>query len=223
MLTIEIDARPLDAAAVHTTTDLVSRITDADLTSPTPCEGWDLAALLTHMTDQHYVFATAAGASPAAASHAPASAAPASTAHATSGPTAGSASLYALGLSRELIRRYEESARAVIAAFAAVDDLDTPFWIPEFGRSVPGRLAVGFHLVDYVVHGWDVARTLDIAYAPDPDALALALAVARAVPDGPERLAPGSPFAPALPTPADADPLTETLLLLGRDPSSPVK
>ncbi|MDY7087879.1 MAG: hypothetical protein SYR96_22580 [Actinomycetota bacterium] len=52
--------------------------------------------------------------------------------------------------------------------------------------------------------------------------MALALGVARAVPDGPERLAAGSPFAPALPVPAGADPLTETLLLLGRDPSRPL-
>ncbi|GAB2585872.1 TIGR03086 family protein [Paractinoplanes abujensis] len=206
MLTIEIDARPADAAAVRGTVDVVARTTDTDLTRPTPCAGWNLATLLTHMTEQHYVFATAAGGR--------------TPSRADLGPSV-SASGFA-GSSRDIVRQYEESAEAVLTAFAAVDDLDAPFWIPEFGRSVPGRLAIGFHLVDYVVHGWDVARALEVTYAPDPDAVALSLSVARAVPDGPERRESKSPFAPALPVPAGADSLTEILLLLGRDPSRPL-
>ena len=53
-----------DAAAVQTTVRLVATVTDDQLTWPTPCAGWDLAALLNHMTDQHHIFATAASAPP---------------------------------------------------------------------------------------------------------------------------------------------------------------
>jgi len=35
-------------------------------------------------------------------------------------------------------------------------------YLPEVraGITVPAPIAIGFHLVDYVAHGWDVARTL---------------------------------------------------------------
>ena len=55
-----------------------------------------------------------------------------------------------------------------------------------------------------------------VEYALPPDVLAAALPVARAVPDGDARLLPGAAFAPALPVPPGADPLTELLALLGR-------
>ena len=60
MHTITEDLRPLHAAAVRATVDLVARATPADLGKPTPCAGWDLAALLAHMTAQHHGFAAAA-------------------------------------------------------------------------------------------------------------------------------------------------------------------
>ena len=96
---------------------------------------------------------------------------------------------------------------------SAVSDL------PEFGRPLPGRLAIGFHLVDYAVHGWDVARTIGVPYHPAGDVLAATVEIARMVPDGAERLEPGAAFAPALPVAAGTDPLTEILLRLGRDPA----
>jgi hypothetical protein len=74
--------------------------------------------------------------------------------------------------------------------------------LPEITpRPIPGRFAIGFHLVDYVVHGWDVARTLGIAYELPPDVLAAALPIAEAVPAGDARLAPGAAFAPPLTDP----------------------
>ncbi|GAA4590858.1 uncharacterized protein (TIGR03086 family) [Actinoplanes octamycinicus] len=197
MHTITEDLRPLHAAAVRATVDLVARATPADLGKPTPCAGWDLAALLAHMTAQHHGFAAAARG------------------------RGSDETVWAPGpLGDDFISRYADAVTDVLDAFAVPDLLDRPFVLPEFGtdRPFPGRLAVTFHLVDYVVHGWDVATALGLPYHPAPEIVAATLPIARAVPDDENRLAPGAAFAPARPVPPGADPLTEILLLLGRRP-----
>lgn len=189
------DLRAADAAVTRDNADAISWIADADLSRTTPCAGWDLRALLAHMTVQHRGFAAAAeghGADPAVW-------------------------LPALD-EADPVKAHTEAATAVIAAFSADDVLDRDFVLPELGRTVPGRLAVSFHLVDYVVHGWDVARTLSLPYEPREDVLDLTLPIARAVPNGAERLRAGAAFAPGLPVPSGAAALDEILLLLGRDP-----
>jgi uncharacterized protein (TIGR03086 family) len=190
-----MDLQAADTAVTRGSVDAVSWIADSDLSRATPCAEWDLRALVAHMTAQHRGFAAAAegrGADPAVWR-----------------PTVEEA---------EPVKAHAEAAAAVITAFSAEDVLDRDFVLPELGRTVPGRLAVGFHLVDYVVHGWDVARTLGLPYEPGQDVLDLALPIARAVPGGAARLQPDAAFAPALPVPAGAATLDEILLLLGRDP-----
>ncbi|GAA2670511.1 TIGR03086 family metal-binding protein [Streptomyces lunalinharesii] len=192
--------RRLDARAVRDSVALVNRLAPGDLARPTPCAGWDLAALLAHLTAQHHGFAAAA-----------------------------------LGRGRDLTHwavrplgddvavaamRYRLAAEGVLAAFATVTDPDRPFALPEFttDRTFPAVQAVGFHLIDYVVHGWDLARSLGLRYDPDPELLDAALPIARAVPDGAARLAPGSAFRPGLPATADAGALDRVLAVLGRSP-----
>ncbi|BCY14080.1 TIGR03086 family metal-binding protein [Actinoplanes sp. L3-i22] len=197
MPTITEDLRPIHSTVIRATADLVGRATVADLTRPTPCAGWDLGDLLAHMTVQHLGFAAAArghGADPAVWT-----------------PVRPGA---------DFAERYAEAADAVIDAFAAPDALVREVHLPELSpdRTFPGRLALTFHLVDYVVHGWDVATALGLPFRPSPEALAATLPIARSVPGGAARLAPGAAFAPALPVPPDTDPLTEILLLLGRRP-----
>jgi uncharacterized protein (TIGR03086 family) len=197
MHTIKIDLRAADEAAVRGSASLVARVTEADLGRRTPCAEWDLGTLLEHMTTQHRGFAAAAdgrGADPANWQ--------------TATPTPS------------VVTRYADAATEVITAFAAADVLDRPFALPEFSteQTFPGRLAIGFHLVDYVVHGWDVARSLGLPYQPSADVLALTLPIARSVPDDQARLAPGAPFGPGLAVAPGADPLTEILSRLGRDP-----
>ncbi|MET7719156.1 TIGR03086 family metal-binding protein, partial [Streptomyces sp. NPDC005407] len=114
--------------------------------------------------------------------------------------------------------RYGEAAARVVAAFAAVDTPDRAFALPEFtrARTFPADRAVGFHLIDYVVHSWDVARSLGLPYAPGPELLAVALPIAHAVPTGDARIAPGSPFRPELVPAAGTGPLDRILAALGR-------
>ena len=177
------------------TITLIDTVTESDLRLPTPCASWDLAELIGHMTAQHHGFAAAARGDGAD---------PADWKHTAAGPDAAA--------------RYAEAVADVLDAFSAPDVFERQFFLAEFGVTVPGHMAVGFHLVDYVVHGWDAAHTLGVAFRPGREAVSAALEIARSVPGGPDRLAAGAPFGPALPVPDGADPLTEILLLLGRDP-----
>lgn len=186
--------------AVLASVGVVSRITAGDLGRDTPCAGWQLGDLLVHMTVQHDGFAAAAkglGADPAVWQPRP--------------------------LGDDPAGDYEAAARRVLDAFAAPDVLTREFALPEISTAVtfPAERAIGFHLVDYVTHGWDVARSLDLPYQLDPDVLEIALRVAQAVPDGENRLAPGAAFAPGLPAPADAPTLDRIVALLGRSPAWP--
>ncbi len=184
-----------DAIAVRAGADVVASITAADLSRPTPCRGWNLGALLAHMTAQHLGFAAAAAG------------------------RGGDPTVWrTVGLGADPARTYAESADRVGTAFAAADVLDRPFALPEISAETdfPGRQAIGFHLVDYVAHGWDVATCLNVPFHLPADVLELALPIAEAVPAGPARTAPGAAFAPVVPIADDADLLTRILARLGR-------
>jgi uncharacterized protein (TIGR03086 family) len=191
-----INVLEADAAATRGSVDVVSWVASSDLNRPTPCGDWDLRALLAHMTVQHLGFAAAAAG------------------------RGGDLALWQPADAPDPVLAYTAAASSVLAAFAEPGVLDRPFALPEIPRapSFPGRVAVGFHLVDYVVHGWDVARTLGLAYSLPEEVLAATLPVARAVPDGAARLSPGAAFAPGRAVAPGTPPLDEILLLLGRDP-----
>jgi len=191
------DYRALDAVAVRATIALVDGIEPDDLTRPTPCAGWDLGALLAHMTVQHQAFAASAV-----------------------GQGADLETWHVRPLADDYRAAYAEAAQRVIAAFAAPDVLERTFALPEIGPTVtvPGRQAVSFHFIDYVVHGWDVARALDRPFELPDDLLAAAVPVAEAVPDGERRRRPNASFAPRLEQPAEADHWSRILTLLGRSP-----
>jgi uncharacterized protein (TIGR03086 family) len=185
------------ATAVRATVGLVDQATVADLTRPTPCAGWDLGDLLAHMTAQHRGFAAAVHGN----GHDPAVWEP-------------------VRPGDDFREKYAEAAATAVEAFAAPGALARDLRLPELSadRTFPGRLALSFHLVDYVVHGWDVATTLSLPFDLPDDVLAAALPITRAVPDGEARLGPGAAFAPARAVPPGAGPLAEVLLRLGRQP-----
>ncbi|MGS2808535.1 TIGR03086 family metal-binding protein [Nocardia sp. MW-W600-9] len=111
------------------------------------------------------------------------------------------------------------SADAVVAAFAEPGALTRTLALPEIppGR-FPAVTALGFHLVDSVVHAWDVARSVGRTVDLDPDLAPAALRVALAVPTGKSRERPGAAFAPALEGADDAASLDRILRVLGRSP-----
>lgn len=169
---------------------VVARVREGDLDRPTPCAGWDLRTLLAHMTGQDHGFAAAALADVSVEAFAPRSA---------------SVDAHAAG------------AALVVAAFAAASP-ERDVLLPEFGARFPLPTVVGFHLLDTLVHGWDVAVSLGGGVWYDDDLVAAVLAQAEAIPGGDMRTRPGAAFGPVLPAADSAAGWVRTLALLGRDP-----
>jgi uncharacterized protein (TIGR03086 family) len=185
----------LDRRAVEATLRIAERIGTDDSGRPTPCAGWTVADLMAHMTGQQLGFAAAArGAGQDLADWQP------------------------------VDGDYAAACADVIAAFAEPGVDGRAFALPEIrsGGMFPAQQAISFHLVDNVVHAWDLATALGLLGLPvelDEDVLAAALAVAEQVPNGAERLRPGSAFAPARAIPANAGTLDRIVSLLGRQPT----
>jgi uncharacterized protein (TIGR03086 family) len=195
------DVRPLHRIAVLASVDVVSAVTADDLAKPTPCAGWNLADLLAHMTVQHRGFAAAARGHGA-------------------DETVWQPGTVAQALAADPAGTYSAAAAEVIDAFAGDDVPDREFALPDFGPGAifPGAMAIGFHYVDYVVHGWDVARTLGRSYQLPADVVAGVVPLALMVPDGDFRTMDRAPFGPAVPPADPADELDRILAYLGRSP-----
>lgn len=194
------DIRPFHRTAVLNSVELVAAVRLADLDAPTPCAGWTLADLLAHMTVQHHGFAMAARGHGA------------------------DAELWRPESVIDAVRTdpattYADAARDVLAAFADDAAPDASFALPEFGpgATFPGAIAMGFHFIDYVVHGWDVAESLSVPYDLPADVIGAALPLALFIPDGEYRATAGAPFGPAVDAPAATD-LERILRHLGRRP-----
>lgn len=192
------DVKAFNERAVRECVAVVRRVSAQDLGRPTPCSAWNLGQLLAHMAAQHRGFAAAAGADGGDLTHWKAE---------VPGP--------------ESAGRYVAAAEVALAAFAEVATEEQEFTLPEFGADAvfPAVRAIGFHFLDYVLHGWDVTRALDLPFAPDPAVLDAALPIALAVPIGAHRTQPGAAFAPSLSAPTGSDTLTRILGHLGRSHS----
>ncbi|HEY0813040.1 MAG TPA: TIGR03086 family metal-binding protein [Pseudonocardia sp.] len=182
----------LHERALRQATAVIAEVGSADLARPTPCAGWDLHALLAHCIGQNHGFADAVSGPDAPAS-----------AFAPQPPEPGA---------------WAASAERVHAAFRAAQP-DRRVLLVELGPDVrlPVATVLGFHLLDTVVHTWDVATALEQPFRPDDDMLAVVAAGAQQVPAGPARTGPGAAFGPVLTVDGD-DPWITTLAQLGRRP-----
>ncbi|HVX44316.1 MAG TPA: TIGR03086 family metal-binding protein [Mycobacteriales bacterium] len=181
----------LDRRAVRQSIELVQKA-DA-LERPTPCAEWNLRQLLAHMSVQHRGFAAAA------AGH------------------GGDPAVWEMAPAADPVGDYIAAAEEVLEAFT---NPAPAFTLPELGGEFPAAQAISFHLVDYVAHGWDVARSLGLPFEPDPEAAAAAFQVVQAVPTGAAREVAGAAFAPPVPTAAE-NVVDQMMALLGRSPTWP--
>ncbi|KLI09720.1 hypothetical protein ACT17_33430 [Mycolicibacterium conceptionense] len=201
MHTIETDLRPLHRLAVLRSVEVVGAVRPSDLDRPTPCAGWTLADLLAHMTVQHRGFAAAARGQGADES-------------------AWDVATVADTVRADPAGSYTAAAHDVLDAFAADGVMETTFALPEFGPNAtfPGALAIGFHFVDYAVHGWDVAASMGARYELPDDVVTALLPLVMAIPDGDVRDAAAVPFDRAVNASAATD-FEKALLHLGRRPN----
>lgn len=193
------DFRPLDRRALEVTQEIVDQVRPHHLDLPTPCGDWALRQLLAHMIGQNHGFADAAD-----------------------GKHTDRTDWVDRDFGDDPAGVFRVSATRVTDAFAQEGAMEREFWLPEVrgGMFFPAATAIGFHFVDYVVHGWDVAASLGVPARFDQDLLRAVLPIAKAVPDGPNRQTPDASFRPGLPTPGE-DPLDQILATLGRSSAWP--
>ncbi len=195
-----MDIRDLNRRALAASTEIVGKVRPDQLGLPTPCAEWRLRQLLGHMIGQHYGFAAAAR-----------------------GETSDRSVWADRPVGADLHAAYAAAVADVTAAFAEDGMLERRLWLPEImaDATFPAPTAIGFHFLDYVVHSWDVARSVGTAPGLDADLVAAALARAVEVPDGDNRLAPGAAFRPGIDVPDGAPDLDRLLAVLGRSPAWP--
>ncbi|WP_035799070.1 TIGR03086 family metal-binding protein [Kitasatospora mediocidica] len=182
---------------------LVQPVLDAvrpeHLDLPTPCAQWTLRRLLAHMLGQNHGFAQAAlgrGADPAV--------------------------WVDLEVGDDQVGpAFAASADELGAAFGKAVEAGDTLLIPEIlpGHAFPAEQAIGFHLVDTLIHGWDVAATVGAPLDCPDDLAALLLGITRQVPTTAEARAPGRAFAPVVEPAGEPTVFDRALGLLGRDPA----
>lgn len=186
---------PLDLAPATTTmARLVTRVTDDQLSDPTPCPDYTVADLVDHIRVLAFAFTQSArkGEVPA-------------------GEGRGDGS------------RLEEGWREGIPAQLAelTDAWRDPTAYDGLTMAgpieMPAEVAALVALNEVVVHGWDLARATGQRFDADDEHAAACLGFAESfeAPADDE----DAPFGPPVPVPADADVLDRLIGATGRDPS----
>lgn len=181
------DLLALHERAAAETERLVQGIKADQLYDPTGCQAWDVQSLTGHLVAGNRIFAgVASGRSLDGVGEAVASDADAET--------------------------YAETAAATRAAWAEPGALDREVQL-GFGP-VPGRTVLTMHLIETIVHGWDLARATGQLPSYDDEAVAAADGFARKMmpPDRPA----GGAFGPATEAPEGASAVDRLAAFTGR-------
>jgi uncharacterized protein (TIGR03086 family) len=169
-------------------------VTADDWERPTPCEEWDVRALVNHVIGGNHRYTMLLhGAS----------------AHAVN----ATRSLDHLG--DDPVDSFVSSAAEVTAAFGEHGALGRNVHHPAGDRS--GADLVGMRVLDVAVHGWDLARAIGADETLEPDVVEFVLALSPGFERSRQQGAFRAPVAEASP---DAPPQVRLLQLLGRRPST---
>src|SRR5438067_683123 len=126
----------------------VAEVNAGQFSWPTPCPDFDVKALINHMIDANNLFVeVASGASPGR-------------------PVLGD------HVDTDAAAAFDPSAAAVIDAWHDPAVQERAAHMP-FG-DVPGDVALGIHLTESVVHGWDLAKSTGQPTERDPELVAFA-------------------------------------------------
>ncbi|GAA2098943.1 TIGR03086 family metal-binding protein [Actinomadura alba] len=191
-----MDIRELDRRAVDTLGEVIAQVEADRLHLPTPCADWTLYGLIRHQVSENLGFAAAA-----------------------SGVTGDLGAWNRGEPGDDPYAAYLDSAEHMAKAFADDAVLDRELEIREFGR-FSGKSALSMHMLDCVVHGWDIAQSIGVSYTPGADLVEHALVVAAFIPDGRDADRPRRAFGPVVEIPGDSPALDRLLGLVGRRPAA---
>lgn len=164
----------------------VAAVSSSDLSRPTPCGDWSLSELIGHMVAHNQGWAASASGAPVGAS---------------------------IWDSVAYSAAFASSSAEVSAAFEActLDRLE----VYGYG-SIPLSTALRMHIVDYVIHGWDVAAAVGVPFSVSDELAAAAYEIMLAFPDKPR---PNKAFGVKVPVPSSGSVLDQFLGYVGRDPA----
>jgi uncharacterized protein (TIGR03086 family) len=145
----------LDAAALGLVVAQVALVGDEDLGRPTPCDGWTVADLISHMNAEHEAIIEP-----------------------ILGPRRAS--------SDDPRRDFPLIAARLVSA---LDQAGLGVMVPEVGSKVGTEQVWSIHLVDMIVHGWDVTRAVGRSHPVADEFVVEAFPIARII------TAPASPLA----------------------------
>jgi len=191
-----MDPREFDRRVLAEIDRILAAVTPRHLDLPTPCTGWTVGDLLRHMIGHHRGFAAAAEGKPA------------------DPPLWDDVTLD----EHDPAGTYLEAAQLVTGAFAHLPDLERPMEIYGYG-TFPARIALNMHGVDFLGHGWDVARAIGASPVLDEALCEHGLTLAHRWPDTTEVFGgPGAPFGAKLDVGADEPAYRRLMGFLGRQP-----
>jgi uncharacterized protein (TIGR03086 family) len=186
----ELDRRAVDRRALDWAGTVIAEVRPSDLAGRTPCGSWTLRELLGHMIAHNHGFAAAVRGTPV-----------------------GGEVWDSLALDEsDIAGAYAASADSLTSAEA----WPHPDKIEVYGFGAFGLSTVlGMHIVDFVVHGWDVARSIGSDRMPDDDLSEVAYGFMQRSP----RQRPNRAFDVIVPIADDAPIGDKLMAFLGRDPN----
>jgi uncharacterized protein (TIGR03086 family) len=185
----EFDGRVLDSID-----HILGQVTPAHLGRATPCTGWDLDTLLRHMIGHHRGFAASAR-----------------------GERSGADLWDGATLGNDPAATYRAAAAEVKAAFAADGPLDRKLYVFGYGN-FPAGAAMNMHSVDFLAHGWDVAKAIGVDDTLDEQLCMIGLDIAAGWPDTPATWGPNGAFQNRVAVAASRPAYQRLMGFLGRDP-----
>jgi len=186
-----MDAIKLHDRSLEATTAIVANVKAKQFDSSTPCSEFDVKALLNHMIGGNFMFVDVAQGKQVSRGEAP--------------PDLVGA---------DHVASYRGSADAVSQAWNDPGVLGKTVHLP-FG-DFPGQVAIGIHLVETLVHGWDLAKATGQPTTLDPELTAFAWENVKDLADS--FRGPGAPFGLAVDVAAGAPATDRLVAWLGRTP-----
>ena len=179
--------------AFASTRTVLANVRPEDYDKPSPCESWDVRAVVNHIVEgAHYFAATVEGR-----------------------PSAGNPGQPDDHTAGDVLADYDAGVAATIAAFQAPGAQEKILNLP-FG-DLPGSIFMGIATTDAFVHGWDAAKATGQSTDLAPELAAQLLEGARLAfgegvrgPDG------QAPFGPEQPAPDGATNADRLAAFLGR-------